>query len=135
MFTLYIGYDSSNYGQELAFEVCKRSVLKFNKDIKIIKLEKNNLKEKNIYRRENDTDGSTEFTYTRFLVPYLNNYKDFAIFCDSDFIWRCDINEIFKYINSDKSVACVKHNYEACINKVKMDGKVQEWYPKKIGLV
>ena len=79
MFTLYIGYDSSNYGQELAFEVCKRSVLKFNKDIKIIKLE-NNLKEKNIYRRENDMDGSTEFTYTRFLVPYLNNYKDFAIF-------------------------------------------------------
>ena len=26
MINLYIGFDSSNYGQELAFEVCKRSV-------------------------------------------------------------------------------------------------------------
>ena len=45
MFNIYIGFDSSNYGQEIAWEVCKRSILKNCSDvtkIKIIKLEKKN---------------------------------------------------------------------------------------------
>ena len=28
MYNIYIGYDSSSYGQKLAWEVCKRSILK-----------------------------------------------------------------------------------------------------------
>lgn len=131
MITIYIGYDSSNYGQELAFEVCKRSLLRFNKNLKIIKLDRKELKDKKLYLRENDNDGSTEFTYTRFLVPFLNNYTGYAIFCDSDFLWRCDINIIKQYLDNTKSVLCVKHNYENCLTNIKMDGKKQEWYPRK----
>ena len=39
---IYIGFDSSNYGQELAYEVCKRSILKHNlqNNVKIHKLVK-----------------------------------------------------------------------------------------------
>lgn len=130
MITLYIGFDSTNYGQELAYEVCKRSVLRFTKNVKIVKLDKNELQKKKIYTRQND-DGSTEFTYTRFLVPFLNNYEGTAIFCDSDFLWRCDINILNQYINTDKAVFCVKHEYNECLNNLKMDGKKQEWYPRK----
>ena len=46
MITLYIGFDSSNYGQELAYEVCKRSVLRFTKNVKIVKLDKKELQKK-----------------------------------------------------------------------------------------
>jgi hypothetical protein len=131
MITLYIGYDSNNYGQELAFEVCKRSVLRFNKYINIIKLNKKDLQDKRIYLRTNDSDASTEFTYTRFLVPFLNNYEGYAIFCDSDFIWRCNLDNIKQYFNKSKAVACVQHEYIKCNNNLKMDGLKQEWYPRK----
>ena len=124
---LYIGYDSS---QNDAYSVCKYSIEK-KSNININKLDLNELKSKNIYFREDNT-GSTEFTYTRFLVPYLNNYKGWALFCDSDFLWFCDPIEIFhEYINDKYSVLCVKHDYLNCNGNTKMDGKKQEWYPKK----
>ena len=40
-YNIYIGFDSSNYGQQLAFDVCKRSILKMCSDpskINIIQL-------------------------------------------------------------------------------------------------
>ena len=129
---VYIGFDSSNYGQELAYEVCKRSIEKNTRhDITIHKLVKSDLVNRNIFTR-NDTDGSTEFTYTRFLVPYLNNYEGYALFCDSDFLWECDINELFENFSNPKyALACVKHTYSKCKCPNKMDNKVQEWYPRK----
>ena len=33
MFKIYIRLDYSNYKQQLAFNVCKKSIEKFNKDI------------------------------------------------------------------------------------------------------
>lgn len=130
MINLYIGFDSSNYGQELAFEVCKRSVEARTKNINIYKLDRKVLIDNKIYFRDNE-DGSTEFTYTRFLVPLLNNYQDFAIFCDSDFLWRCDLSELSKYFDKNMAVACVKHEYLKCLSDKKMDGLKQEWYPCK----
>jgi lipopolysaccharide biosynthesis glycosyltransferase len=85
----------------------------------------------NIFKRI-DNDGATEFTYTRFFVPYLNNYKGYALFVDSDFLWECDILELFdNFINPNYAVSCVKHKYVNCNGKTKMDGRKQEWYPKK----
>ena len=134
MYNIYIGFDSSNYGQQIAWEICKKSILKNCSDISkinIIKLEKKKLIEHGIFKRT-DKDGATEFTYTRFFVPYLNNYKGHAIFVDSDFLWECDILELFEnYISDNSAVSCVKHAYTNCNGKSKMDGKPQEWYPKK----
>ena len=134
MYNIYIGFDSSNYGQTIAWEVCKRSILKNCSDtskINIIKLVKSELINDGIFKRT-DKDGSTEFTYTRFFVPYLNNYENYAIFVDSDFLWECDILGLFeKYTNSKSAVSCVKHKYTNCNGKFKMDGKKQELYPKK----
>ena len=140
-FNIYIGFDSSNYGQEIAYEVCKRSLLNYNSNLKIHKLFKKELEEKGIFKRD-DNSGTTEFTYTRFLVPYLNNYKGYALFCDSDFLWQCDVKELFDtclyerdeddiLIENDFTVACVKHEYTDCNEKLKMNELPQEWYPKK----
>lgn len=129
--SVYIGFDSVNYGQTLAYEVCKRSIQKYNNNIVIHKLIKKELEEKKIFNRD-DNSGSTEFTYTRFLVPYLNNYKGWCLFCDSDFVWFCDIHELFTQFCNDKyAVLCVKHKYENCNNNIKMNGIIQEWYPRK----
>ena len=131
MFKVYVGFDSTNYGQQLAFDVCKRSIEKYNKDIEVIKLVRQEMIDQKLFWRKDNT-GVTEFTYTRFLVPYLNNYQGWALFCDSDFLWTCDINEVFeKYANEKHAVSCVMHQYKNCHGKTKMDGRPQEFYPRK----
>ena len=40
-------------------------------------------------------DQSTEFTYTRFLIPYLQDYTGWALFCDNDFLFLDDVTKIF----------------------------------------
>lgn len=123
---IYVGYDSS---QEESFDVCVKSI-KHNSNIEIIPIVKSDLEEKFLYV-ENKT-GSTEFSFTRFLVPFLNDYKDFAIFCDSDFIWDCDPLELESYIDSTKSVSVVKHDIKPeQVPKTKMNNQEQFWYPKK----
>lgn len=132
---IFIGFDSTNYGQELAYEVCHRSIRKYNDIIPIFKLVKKDLEKQNIFQRIDNT-GATEFTYTRFLTPSLSNYQGWSLFCDSDFLWFCDPNELIekcieKNKTENKAVYCVKHEYTQCNGKEKMDGRKQEWYPKK----
>jgi len=129
---IFIGFDSSNYGQELAYEVCKRSIEKNTKmKCNFYKMVKSEMINQGIFKRT-DKDGATEFTYTRFFVPYLSGFKGYSLFCDSDFLWTCDINEVFeKYKDPSKALACVMHKYQNCNDRVKMDNQVQEWYPRK----
>ena len=131
MSNVFVGFDSTNYGQKLAYEVCQRSINKYNPNIKVNKLVRQDLIDQKLFWRE-DNSGVTEFTYTRFLVPYLSNYQGWAMFCDSDFLWFCDVEEVFKkYANNNLAVCCVKHNYTNCHGKTKMDGRPQEYYPRK----
>ncbi len=125
---IYIGYDSR---EKIASEVCKFSIKK-NSTIKtnIKLLKKKNLEEKKILFRKDDKLSSTEFTFSRFLVPYLNEYKGWAIFCDCDFLWLSDIKYLLNQINEKYAVMCVKHNYKPS-SKVKMDGRKQLIYPRK----
>ena len=106
---VYIGYDSRQdrppkYNKVInpCYEVCKSSILKNSNDVNVIPLKLNELIDKQIYYRDVDPLASTEFTYSRFLVPYLNDFKGIAIFCDSDFLWQCDINDLLEYYNQDK---------------------------------
>ena len=84
-FNVYIGYDSK---EDIAYRVCKYSILKRSgSNVKITSLKLHELVAKNLYKRDIDPLASTEFTYSRFLVPALNNYNGWAIFCDCDFIF------------------------------------------------
>ena len=129
--TVYIGYDTTNLGQQMARTVCERSIRRYNEDIEIKTLELKDLISSGVYTRPHDEKQSTEFTYTRFLVPYLNNYQGLAVFCDSDFLWQRNIYSLIAYADSSLSVSCVHHEYTECPNKLKMDGFKQEWYPRK----
>ena len=125
---IYVGYDSK---EDIAYRVCKYSILKRSKsNIKITSLKLYELVAKNLYKRDIDPLASTEFTYSRFLVPFLNNYHGWAIFCDCDFIFFEDISNILIDIDKSKAVYCVQHDYTPK-EKHKMDGQKQTIYPRK----
>ena len=84
---IYIGYDPE---QEDASKVCEYSIHKHAKvDVDIVHLKTDELREQGLYWR-NDT-GSTDFSYSRFLIPHLEGYNGWAIFVDSDFVFTKDI--------------------------------------------
>ena len=125
---MFIGYDSR---EKIASQVCKFSLQK-NTDIpiKINFLKINELKKKKLYKRQIDPKSSTEFTFTRFLVPHLSKFKGWSIFCDCDFLWLGNLKEIQKLFNKKYAVMCVKHNYKPRKN-FKFDNKRQYIYPRK----
>ncbi len=125
---IYIGYDSK---EDIAYRVCKHSLLKrSNNNIKVYSLKLQELIAKELYFRSIDPLASTEFTYSRFLVPALTNYQGWAIFCDCDFIFLEDISKILENLDNNKAVYCVQHDYTPK-EKHKMDGQKQTIYPRK----
>ena len=121
--TVYIGYDSP-YPE--AYQACANSIRR-NSNIEIKPLILQDLR----HLIPSKKDGTTEFTYTRFLVPYLNNYSDYAIFCDSDFIFLNNIEELINDIDISKPVSVVQHKDYTPKKDIKMDNKQQTTYPRK----
>ena len=124
----FIGYDSK---EDIAYRVCKQSLLSNSTiDIKALALKQYELRSRGLYKRNADPLASTEFTYTRFLVPALVNYSGWAVFCDCDLLFLKDVKFLFENLSDDKAVYCVKHDYSPS-EKHKMDGKKQTIYPRK----
>lgn len=73
---------------------------------------------------------STDFAFTRFLIPYLCDYEGWALFCDCDILFLGDVAELFALRDDRYAVMCVKHEY-APTDTVKMDGQAQEIYRRK----
>ena len=79
---------------------------------------------------------STQFSFTRFCVPQLENYdSEFAMFVDADFMFRTDIQKLFDHVraesqNPEIALWCVKHDHKPA-ETVKMDGVKQELYHRK----
>lgn len=61
---------------------------------------------------ENHNDGSNEFIYSRFLVPFRQDYKGWAIFVDGDMVVQDDISKLWALRDESKAVMVVKHNYK-----------------------
>ena len=82
------------------------------------------------YYRPQPEAGSVEFTYTRFLTPYLAEFNDWALFIDCDFLFTRDVAELFAMADDKYALMCAKHDYIPK-NAVKMDGQKQVSYPRK----
>lgn len=72
---------------------------------------------------------STEFSFSRFLVPWLCRYEGKAIFMDCDIICAADICELWD-MPLDRTVSVVKHNYRPNMEN-KFLNQPQSNYPKK----
>ena len=119
---VFIGHDST---QEINSRACTHSLNRHGVDPDWIDLKR---MRKMGYTREED--GSTEFAYTRFLVPHLCGYKGYALFCDSDFIWR-DSPELMAPWIGDDPVSCVQHPRMEVYSSKKFRGNKNEWYYRK----
>ena len=128
MLTVYVGWDSR---EPEAFDVCKFSILEHASiPVSVIPLKRRDLIDRMLYWREEDSRDSTEFTITRFMVPWLNGYQGKAIFCDCDFLFETDIKDLVDQFDKTKAVQVVKHDY-APKEKTKFLGHEQHIYPKK----
>ena len=123
-----VGWDSR---QENAYRVCAESIRRHTRaPVEIIPLKQEELRAGRFYWRAKDPLASTEFTYTRFLVPHLTGYKGWALFVDSDFLFTADLAELFSLKDDRRAILCVKHDYRPPETS-KMDGVVQTVYPRK----
>ena len=125
---IFIGYDPV---ESIGWHTMAHSILELSSSpVAIIPVNIRNLK--SIYQRPKDPKQSTEFSFTRFLVPYLCSYDGYAIFFDCDMMLRTDIAQIFNAVKEqpDKAVYVVKHDYKSKHN-VKFLNAVQYEYPRK----
>jgi len=104
---IFIGYDSK---VKIAYHVLAESILRNSSTpVTISPINLSNLK--NIYTRKQDPLASTEFSFSRFLVPHLMNYNGWAIFMDSDMVMLSDITELWNLRNEDYAIQVCKHDY------------------------
>lgn len=118
--TIYVGHDSR---EQLAYDVCVHS-LKKRTTANIVKLSTSLIPE---YNRPKGEHESTDFTYSRFFVPYLNGFKGHAMFVDCDFIFLDDPCKLI----SNRAVSVCKHPQYTPNSYIKMDGIHQHAMPKK----
>jgi hypothetical protein len=129
MLQVFIGYDKHEIE---AFHVCVKSILKHaTKTLSITPLCIDSLRGSGLYWRATDGLASTEFTYTRFLVPYLMGYSGNALFIDCDFLFVDNICKLFDVYDPKYAVMCVKHSDYTPESDVKMGNKIQSTYPRK----
>ena len=121
---IFIGWDSreAECADVLTYSLKKHTTIPL--DIRYLKLSELDLD------RPSDPLQSTEFTYSRFLVPYLCQYEGKAIFMDCDMLCLGDIKELDGLDMSQYALRVVKHNHQP-MEKLKMDGKIQTDYPRK----
>lgn len=125
---VFIGYDSR---EDIAYRVARRSLERHARNpLYVQPIEQRYLRATGVFWRPDDLTASTEFSFTRFLVPYLCDYEGWAIFFDCDFLVRGDLTQLGAYIDDSKAVFCVHHDYRPP-ETVKMDGKAQHQYPRK----
>lgn len=125
---IFIGWDSR---EEEAYEVCVKSLIHHtSRELNIQPIVRSVLMDTGEYFREQPEAGSVEFTYTRFLTPYLSDYKGWSLFIDCDFLFTKDVAELFDMADDKYALMCVKHDYVPR-NAAKMDGQKQVLYPRK----
>ena len=124
---IFVGYDTR---EDIAYQVCKHSILKRQPNADVRPLKQQELRDAGWYTRPIDKLASTEFTFTRFLIPELTNFKGWALFMDCDMILTTDIKELFDQADDKYAVMCVHHDYKVK-EEFKMDGQKQTIYPRK----
>lgn len=125
---VFIGFDPV---ESVAWHTMAHSIFaRSSKPVALIPINIANLRD--IFKRPRDPKQSNEFSFSRFLVPYLSNYEGYALFFDCDMLLRTDISEIFDAVKEqpDRAVYVVKHDYEPR-DDIKYLNTVQYKYPRK----
>jgi lipopolysaccharide biosynthesis glycosyltransferase len=124
MINLFVGFDPR---EAVAYHVfCKSIIQNTSVPVQITPLVLSQLQEFN----ETHADRSNDFVYSRFLTPYLSDFKGWAIFADGDMICQGDLKELIDMADPSKAVMVVKHDYQTKATQ-KYLGNINENYPRK----
>ena len=121
---LFVGFDPR---EAVAYHVfCNSIIQNTSVPVQITPLVLSQLQEFN----ETHDDRSNDFVYSRFLTPYLSDFKGWAIFADGDMICQGDLKELIDMADPSKAVMVVKHDYQTKATQ-KYLGNINENYPRK----
>ena len=123
---IFVGYDRSEI---VAYHALCQSILEqASVPVRFTPLNLANLG--SVFHRERLATQSTEFSFTRFLTPYLSDYRGWSLFMDCDMLVRADIAELFALGDERYAVMVCQHDY-APIDDVKFLKNPQSRYARK----
>lgn len=103
-YTVYVEHTD---GDILAQQVCCYSLRINQRRAQIVPLRHKDLRSEELYQaKEHGPD------LTRFLIPMLQGYQGWAVFCESDMIWDQDVAQLFELCDDRYAVMVVRHDYE-----------------------
>ena len=126
MIHVYIGFDER---ETAAFHVLSHSIhMHASQPVSITPIMLSQLK--GVYMRERNPLQATDFSFSRFLAPYLADYQGWGIFMDCDMVVQDDIAKLWAMRDDKCAVMCVKHDHQPS-EDTKFLGAVQTKYQKK----
>ena len=126
MIRVFIGYDSR---ETVAYGVLAHSINRHaSRPVAIAPVMLTQLE--GVFKREKNALQSTEFSFSRFLVPWMCGYEGWAVFMDCDMLMREDIARLWDLRDERYAVQVVKHVHVPK-EETKFLGAVQTKYEKK----
>ena len=126
MIRVFIGYDSK---EKIAYHILSESILRHSSvPVSFTPIYLPNIQDS--FNRPRNSLSSTEFSFSRFIVPYLMGYNGWALFLDCDMLFKADIKELWDLRNDDYAVMCCQHNYTPK-SESKFNNQIQTVYEKK----
>ena len=126
MIRFFIGYDTR---EAIAFSVLSHSIhARASRPVSIAPVMLSQLG--HVFRRDRNALQSTEFSFSRFLTPYLCDYQGWAIFTDCDMLMLDDVAKLWELRDERYAVQVVKHVHVPK-EDTKFLGAVQTKYEKK----
>lgn len=126
MLRIFIGYDPR---EAVAYNVLQHSILRrASRPVAIVPLALDQLKPE--MWRERSPLQSTDFSFSRFLTPYLSGFQGWSLFVDCDMLVLDDVAGLFALADDRYAVQVVKHDHRP-VEGVKFLGATQTRYEKK----
>lgn len=124
---IFIGFDER---ETVAYHVLCQSLIERSS----VPLAMTPLRSKAIpaFQRPTSKTQATDFSFTRFMVPYLCGYQGVAVFMDCDMLAQADPAELLTHLDAqpDASVLVCPHEYTPK-ETIKFLGNEQKAYPRK----
>jgi len=123
---IFIGFDQR---EAVAYSVLARSIqARASAPVTIAPLALSQLSR--VLTRERHPLQSTDFSFSRFLTPYLSDYAGWSLFMDCDMLMRDDVAKLWDLRDERYAVQVVKHDHKPR-EAVKFLGAAQTSYEKK----
>src|SRR5262245_54390633 len=107
MIRVFIGFDPKF---EIAYHVLCASILRLaSEPVQICPIALHSLKE--VFDRPRETKQSTDFSFSRFLTPYLAGYEGWALFMDCDMLALDDFAKLWRLRDERYALMCVQHDH------------------------